>query len=124
MKDRKRIKRLNPLRAYFPIFVLPTLAAFIIGFLYPFIRGIYLSFCTFRTTSDAKWVGLDNYIKAFNDEGFFHAFWYTALFTVVSVVVINLFASTGRYSFSGSEEEKPRFFPLDHCMGVREPVRV
>ena len=74
MKDRKRIKRLNPLRAYFPIFVLPTLAAFIIGFLYPFIRGIYLSFCTFRTTSDAKWVGLDNYIKAFNDEGFFHAF--------------------------------------------------
>ena len=122
MKDRKRIKRLNPLRAYFPIFVLPTLAAFIIGFLYPFIRGIYLSFCTFRTTSDAKWVGLDNYIKAFNDEGFFHAFWYTALFTVVSVVVINLFAFMVAYVLTrgirGSNTFRTVFFMPNLIGGI------
>lgn len=82
----------NPLKAYFPIFVLPTLAAFCIGFVYPFLKGIYLSFCKFRTTSDANWVGLSNYTKAFDDPSFFHAFWYTAVFALVSVIVINLFA--------------------------------
>ena len=87
----------GPLKAYFPIFVLPTFAAFCIGFIYPFLRGIYLSFCKFRTTSDAKWVGFSNYIKAFNDDGFFHAFCYTAIFTIVSVIVVNLLAFAVAY---------------------------
>jgi carbohydrate ABC transporter membrane protein 1, CUT1 family (TC 3.A.1.1.-) len=80
------------LNRYFPIFVLPTFVAFCIGFIYPFLHGIYLSFCTFKTTSDAKFVGISNYIKAFTDPGFLHAFWFTALFTVVSVIAINVLA--------------------------------
>ena len=80
------------LSRYFPIFLLPTFAAFAIGFIYPFLHGIYLSFCTFKTTSDAKFVGLSNYVKAFSDPGFLHAFWFTALFTLVSVLAINVLA--------------------------------
>lgn len=80
------------LNRYFPIFVLPTFVAFCIGFIYPFLHGIYLSFCTFKTTSDAKFVGISNYIKAFADPGFLHAFWFTALFTVVSVIAVNVLA--------------------------------
>ena len=80
------------LNRYSPIFVLPTFVAFCIGFIYPFLHGIYLSFCTFKTTSDAKFVGISNYIKAFADPGFLHAFWFTALFTVVSVIAINVLA--------------------------------
>ena len=80
------------LNRYFPIFVLPTFVAFCIGFIYPFLHGIYLSFCTFKTTSDLKFVGISNYIKAFADPGFLHAFWFTALFTVVSVIAINVLA--------------------------------
>ena len=80
------------LNRYFPIFVLPTFVAFCIGFIYPFLHGIYLSFCTFKTTSDAKFVGISNYIKAFADPGFLHAFWFSALFTVVSVIAINVLA--------------------------------
>ena len=80
------------LNRYFPIFVLPTFVAFCIGFIYPFLHGIYLSFCTFKTTSDAKFVGISNYLKAFADPGFLHAFWFTALFTVVSVIAINVLA--------------------------------
>lgn len=80
------------MRRYSPIFLFPTLAAFMIGFLIPFIMGIYLSFCKFTTVTDAKWIGLDNYIKVFRDPTFVHALWYTALFTIVSVVSINLFA--------------------------------
>lgn len=84
-------------KQYFLIFVLPTLAAFIIGFIYPFFQGIYLSFCKFRITSKATFVGFDNYIKAFQDDAFFRAFWFTALFVVVSVVLINLLAFTVGY---------------------------
>ncbi len=80
------------MKKYMPIFVLPTLLAFVIGFIAPFILGVWLSFCEFTTVTDAKFVGYENYIKAFGDEIFRHSFWYTAAFAVVSLVVINVFA--------------------------------
>lgn len=76
---------------YFPLFALPTLIAFIIGFLVPFGMGIYLSFCKFTTVNDAQWVGLQNFTDIFKEKDFIHALWYTALFAVVSVVTINVF---------------------------------
>lgn len=87
-------------KIYSLIFVLPTFAAFIIGFIYPFFSGVYLSFCKFRTTSNAKFIGLDNYVKAFENEGFLRSFWFTALFVVVSVVLINLIAFFVAYALT------------------------
>ena len=80
------------IKKYFPVFALPTLVAFTIGFIIPFIMGIYLSFCEFTTVTDAKFVGLKNYIRIFSDATFTHALVFTALFTVVSVLTINVFA--------------------------------
>lgn len=80
------------IRRYMPIFVLPTFCAFILGFIVPFIMGIWLSFCEFTTVTDAKFVGLSNYIEAFKDTIFRHSFWYTVLFAVVSLIVINVVA--------------------------------
>ncbi len=83
------------IKKYFPIFVLPTLIAFTIGFIVPFVYGIFLSFCKFTTVIDWKWVGFSNYLKIFFVNGeldttFIHSLWYTALFTIVSVIIINL----------------------------------
>ena len=80
------------IKKYFPIFALPTLIAFTIGFIIPFVLGVYLSFCNFTTINDAKFVGIDNYKKIFTDPTFIHALWYTALFTIVSVITINVIA--------------------------------
>ena len=80
------------MKRYMPIFVLPTFCAFTLGFIVPFIMGIWLSFCKFTTVTDAKFVGFSNYIKAFQDTVFRHSFWFTALFAIVSLVVINVFA--------------------------------
>jgi len=81
------------IKKYWPLFVLPTLAAFIIGFLIPFAEGVYLSFCQFTTVKDATWAGLDNYIKVFSiDTTFKNAFGFTAAFTVVTTVLINVCA--------------------------------
>ena len=79
------------LRKFFPLFVLPTLIAFVIVFLIPFLMGIYLSFTEFTTVTDSQWVGLKNYITAFTaNKEFVNALWFTVKFAVVSVVSINI----------------------------------
>ncbi|MDD6275295.1 MAG: sugar ABC transporter permease [Clostridia bacterium] len=80
------------IKKYFPVFVLPTLIAFCIAFLVPFILGIGLSFTEFTTVVDAKWVAFENYIRAFSNRDFLNALWFTVKFTVVSVITINVIA--------------------------------
>lgn len=82
----------NSIKKYFPIFVLPTLLAFVIVFVIPFIMGVALSFTEFTTVVDAEYVGLKNYKRAFMDKNFINAFWFTAKFTMISVITINLLA--------------------------------
>jgi raffinose/stachyose/melibiose transport system permease protein len=90
--DLRRKEMEKAVKKYWPIFVLPTVAAFAIGFIYPFIQGVYLSFCKFSTIKKAKFVGLANYQYALTDESFYHSFGYTLAFAVVSVVLINVIA--------------------------------
>lgn len=81
------------LKKYFPVFVLPTLVAFIIAFVGPFILGFGLSFTKFTTVTNAKFVGFENYIKAFSgNSDFLHALGFTVLFTIVSIVSVNVIA--------------------------------
>ena len=78
------------IKKYWPIFVLPTLAAFIIGFIIPFLQGVYLAFCQFTTVRDATFIGISNFISALRDTTFTHAFWYNCAFVVVSTLAINV----------------------------------
>ena len=80
------------LKRYSPFFVLPTLVAFIIGFVIPFFEGMYLSFCQFTTVSNAKLVGFSNYIQVFKDATFKDSFGFTVAFAVVSILLINIIA--------------------------------
>ena len=109
-------------KIYFLVFVVPTLIAFMIGFIYPFFQGIYLSFCKFRTTSNATWVGFDNYIKAFQNESFIRSFWFTALFVVVSVILINAIAFFVAYALTlgirGSNVFRTVFFMPNLIGGI------
>lgn len=88
------IKMEKSMKRYMPIFVLPTFFAFILGFIIPFILGVGLSFCKFTTVTDAQFIGFSNYAEALKDTVFRHSFWYTALFAVTSLVVINVLAFT------------------------------
>ena len=90
----------RPIQRWFPLFILPTFLCFIIGFIWPFLQGIYLSFCNFNTPLDAAWVGLANYGKALRDPSFVHAFWNTAAFALVSIVLINLCAFAIAYALT------------------------
>ena len=79
------------MKKYFPLFVLPTLVAFLIAFVVPFVMGVYLSFCEFTTVTNARFVGTANYIKAFSNQGFLRALIFTVLFAAVAIVTINVF---------------------------------
>lgn len=82
------------------LFLGPVVAAFAIGFVWPFLQGIYLSLCKFRLISDAEFIGFGNYVKAFQDASFTHSFWYTALFALTSLVIINVLAFAVAYALT------------------------
>lgn len=81
------------LTKYFSVFALPTLIAFSVAFLIPFLMGIYLSFTQFTTVTNATFVGFENYIAAFSEgDGFLNALWFTVKFAVTAIITVNLFA--------------------------------
>lgn len=80
------------LKKYFVVFTVPTLLAFCLAFVVPFVMGLYLSFCKFTTVSNAKFVGLDNYIKAFSEPDFLNAMGFTFKFAIIAILTINLFS--------------------------------
>lgn len=93
---------IRPIKRKVWLFLIPTFICFCIGFVWPFISGVYLSFFEFRLIREVLFVPLDtlkecfvgigNYIRALEDPSFKQAFVYTAEYAVVSVVVINVFA--------------------------------
>ncbi len=90
----------RPIKQYVWLFLLPMVVAFCIGFIWPFMQGMFLSFCKFVTTKNWEWVGFENYLRAFKDTQFMYSFGYTALWTVVSVILINVLAFTVAYALT------------------------
>ena len=90
----------KPIRRWAPLFILPVFAAFLIGFVWPFVQGIYLSFCNFNVPTDAKWIGIQNYAKIWKDPGFWNAFKNTAAFAVVTIILINVIAFAIAYALT------------------------
>lgn len=94
---------MRAVKRYFPIFVVPTLIAFVIAFVVPFVMGLVLSFCNFRTVSDAEFIGIGNYIRIFTeDDTFLNSLWFTVRYAIVSVVTINMLAFTLALMLSGN----------------------
>ncbi|MFR0569516.1 carbohydrate ABC transporter permease [Bifidobacterium apri] len=110
------------IRRWWALFALPTFAAFVIGFLVPFILGVYLSFCKFTTVTDAQVVGLRNYRVALQDKEFWHAMAYTVAFTIVTTIIINVVAFAIAYmltkAFKGTNIFRSVFFMPNLIGGI------
>ncbi len=75
------------------LFLVPTLLAFVMVIIIPFIYGIYYSFTNWQGTGAATaWVGLSNYAAIFQEPAFLHSFLVTLLFTVLNVITVNVVA--------------------------------
>ncbi len=112
----------KPIEHCFLLFLAPTAVAFIIGFVWPFVQGVYLSLCNFTTTSDATFVGLGNYVKAIQDSSFTYSFWFTALFAITSLLIINVVAFALAYLLTqglrGSNLFRTAFFMPNLIGGI------
>ena len=102
MKKRSPLQEFwkNPLRRWAWLFLGPVTVAFAIGFVWPFIQGIYLSLCKFKLIRNAQFIGFGNYVTAFKDASFMHSFWYTALFAIVSLLFINVLGFAAAYALT------------------------
>ena len=75
------------------LFLLPTLIAFLMVIIIPFIFGIYYSFTDWQGTGAVnKVVGFENYKAIFQEPGFLHSFLVTLLFTVLNIITVNVVA--------------------------------
>ena len=126
MRKKKNLEGVNsslvrgPIKKWAWLFILPTFAAFCIGFVWPFIQGIYLSFCKFNVPSDATWNGIENYVKVFKDAGFRNAFKNTASFAVATIVIINVISFAIAYA---PDPENAGLQPVPHGVFHAEPHR-
>ncbi|OFK22286.1 carbohydrate ABC transporter permease [Olsenella sp. HMSC062G07] len=121
-KPRRETSRVRATRRWSWLFMGPVVAAFSIGFVWPFLQGIYLSFCSFKTTSNAKLIGLSNYASALADPSFQYSFWYTAATALISLVLINVVAFAVAYvltqSVRGSNLFRTVFFMPNLIGGI------
>lgn len=112
----------KPIKRWAALFLLPVFAAFCVGFVWPFMQGIYLSFCNFNVPSDAKWIRFANYAKIWTDAGFWNAFKNTAAFAIVTIILINVLAFTIAYALTqkmrGSNLFRTVFFMPNLIGGV------
>ena len=110
------------IKKHFALFALPTMLAFTLAFLIPFVMGVYLSFCKFKTVNNAKFNGIKNYARAFADSDFINALWFTAKFTIVSVIIINviafIFAMLLTKSIKGTNTFRTIFFMPNLIGGI------
>ena len=104
------MKRQTKDKLVFWLFIGPALLAFVVVVIIPFFMGLYYSMTDWTAVADStpNWVGLDNYKSMFNDFAFKYSFLRTFLFTVLSVVSINVVALT--FAFLVTREIKFRNF--------------
>ena len=75
------------------LFLLPTLIAFVMVIIIPFIFGIFYSFTDWQGTGAASQVvGLANYKAILQEPGFFHSFLITIKFTIYNIISVNVVA--------------------------------
>lgn len=82
------------LRKWSFLFLFPTVAAFTLSFIIPFLYGVFFSFCEFQTLKKFSFTGLDNYERVLfsGQYNFWQSLLFTVTFSVCAVAIINVAA--------------------------------
>ena len=104
------MKRQTKDKLVFWLFLSPALISFIIVVIVPFFMGIYYSMTDWQAVPGipVNWVGLENYRSMFSDIKFQYSLIRTFVFTLISVITINLVALI--FAFLVTREIKFRNF--------------
>lgn len=74
------------------MFLFPLIFAFLVTVIIPLVLGVYYSFTDWDGIQIRNVVGLDNYVKMFNEPQFLWSVLITILFVVFNIVFVNLVA--------------------------------
>jgi multiple sugar transport system permease protein len=73
-------------------FIAPALVGFLLFFIWPTVRGIYLSFTSFNLLTPPEWTGLTNYVRMVQDPIFWNAMRVTLVYVVINIVLQTVLA--------------------------------
>lgn len=81
-------------KGWYALFVAPILIPFLLTVIVPFFQGIGFSFVQWNGMSKTPkvFVGLQNFVEVFRDGRFMTSMGRTALFTIITVVLVNVMA--------------------------------
>ncbi|TDC73358.1 sugar ABC transporter permease [Micromonospora sp. KC606] len=74
------------------IFLLPALVGFLVFYLWPTIRGVYLSFTDYSLLVEPEWVGTENYTRMLSDRVFWHSLLVTLEYVAINIGVQTIVA--------------------------------
>ncbi|MDH6207079.1 carbohydrate ABC transporter permease [Aurantimicrobium minutum] len=74
------------------VFLIPSFIGFFGFFAWPALRGIYLSFTEYDMLRDPVWIGIDNYVKIFQDPIFFNSIWVTLEYVLLNIGIQTVLA--------------------------------
>lgn len=89
-RRRKIVMKNRKITGY--LFIAPWIIGFLVFTAYPFISSLWLSFTNYNLLSAPKFVGIDNYIKLFNDPLFIKTLMNTLKYVFITVPVKLAFA--------------------------------
>ncbi|WP_105567310.1 carbohydrate ABC transporter permease [Microbacterium halophytorum] len=86
---RRSSRRVEPI---YYLFLLPVLALFTVAITVPAIVGIFFSFTNSIGIGDWEFIGVTNYLAAFDDPAILQSYLFTFGFSLVTVVLVNVVA--------------------------------
>ncbi|PBB04793.1 MULTISPECIES: carbohydrate ABC transporter permease [Salimicrobium] len=75
----------------FWLFLTPVILGLGIVVVIPFVYGLIYSFTDWNGLTANNFVGLENYIKLFQEDEFMNSIWFTIKFAVITVLLLNIF---------------------------------
>lgn len=101
------------------LFLLPFIVLFVVFMILPILTALWMSFFSvqrgglgFGNANELAFVGLDNYVRAFQDAGYMASFGRVLLFGIVQVPVMMILAIVLALLFDSAVVRAKRFFQL------------
>ncbi|WP_169714164.1 carbohydrate ABC transporter permease, partial [Bifidobacterium lemurum] len=105
-------------------FMWPFAVVFVFVFIVPIVYAVYISFFQKRMVGGTRFVGVDNYVRLFQDPNFWSSVGRVALFTVVQVPIMLFLAAALALALDSMKLHGAKFFRISTFLPYAVPAVV
>ncbi len=102
----------------------PFAVVFVFVFIVPIVYAVYISFFQKRMVGGTRFVGVDNYVRLFQDPNFWSSVGRVALFTVVQVPIMLFLAAALALALDSMKLHGAKFFRISTFLPYAVPAVV